>query len=123
MQKTWGSVEELANAIEERALCGQNVTLSPGTAIWLARSLMAALASRQNVQRVHPSPFEIDLYNTGSCVMQINANGDIVEVKAWARNSLVAKAAFKALAAYESNYSLEQRRRSHVEEERIVVAK
>ncbi len=123
MQKTWGSVQELANAIEERALCGRKVILSPGTAIWLARSVLAALAPRQNVQRARPSPFDVDLYDTGSCVMQINANGDIIEVKAWARNSLVAKAAFEALAAYDSNYSLEQRRRSHVEAERIIPAK
>jgi hypothetical protein len=64
--------------------------------------------------------FCVDLYDTGSCTMSLDAQGDIMEILACARNAIVARAAFDELCRREPSYSLEQRRRSWVEEARIL---
>jgi hypothetical protein len=64
-----------------------------------------------------PDPWKIDLYSEGSCVYRLDSDGEIESIAAWARNSLVAAEAFKALVKQYPNDRFEQRRRSHVENE------
>jgi hypothetical protein len=52
--------------------------------------------------------------------MSLDANGDVMEILAWARNAIVARVAFEELCRREPGYHLQQRRKSWVEEERIV---
>ena len=120
MQKTWNDARELAVAIEERVLCGhQRIVLTPSTALWIARQIQGAVA-RQNAPRPPISKFGIDLYATGSCVMQVDTEADILEVVAWARNSIAARAAFEELCRLNPEKSYHQRRKSWVEAERMV---
>lgn len=62
----------------------------------------------------------IDVHAQGSAIYKLDAQGDIDEVVAFASNSIVARAAFNELCASYPRYSFSQRRRSWVEEERIV---
>ncbi|MET3790635.1 hypothetical protein ABID37_000826 [Aquamicrobium terrae] len=62
----------------------------------------------------------IDVHAQGSAIYKLDAKGDIEEVVAFASNSIVARAAFNELCASYPRYSFSQRRRSWVEEERIV---
>jgi hypothetical protein len=118
MQKTLNDTAELAAAIEDRVLCGGKVVLSPPTALWLARQLQSIVA-RQQAARSR-TKFDVDLYSTGSCVMEVDGAADIVEVVGWARSSLAARAAFEYLSAHNPEKSFHQRRRSWVEAQRIV---
>jgi hypothetical protein len=52
--------------------------------------------------------------------MSLDAKGDVMEILAWARNAIVARVAFEELCRREPGYHLQQRRKSWVEEERIV---
>ena len=122
-QKTWEDAAQLAIAMEEHILCGhRRVVLSPSTALWIARQIRNAVQRREN-QKLQPrkiDKFAIDLYDTGSCIMNVDDEGDILEILAWARNSLVARAAFDELCRREPNYSLHQRRGGWIEGERLV---
>jgi len=101
LQKTWQDAGELADAMEERVLCGaKRIVLTPGTALWIARQIQNAVRIKNGHQAQvswSQSKFCFDLYGTGSCIVTIDGRGDIVEVVAWARNSLAAGAAFKEL--------------------------
>jgi hypothetical protein len=120
MQKTWNDAAELANAMEERALCGGKVVLSPSTAVWIARQIHNAVRRQKSGPSAPVSKFCIDLYDTGSCIISLDAKGDMTEILAWARHAIVARAAFEELCRREPGYHLQQRRKSWVEKERIV---
>lgn len=64
--------------------------------------------------------WNIDLYDTGSCIYEVDERGNVIEIVAWAKNSTIARQAFEALCRQYPNRSFEQRRRAWVEEERIV---
>jgi hypothetical protein len=120
MPKTWNDAEELANALEERVLCGaERVILSPSTALWMARQIQNAMR-RKSGPSAPASKFCVDLYGTGSCIISLDAKGDMTEILAWARNAIIARAAFEELCRREPSYHLQQRRKSWVEEERMV---
>jgi hypothetical protein len=120
MPKTWNDAEELANALEERVLCGaERVILSPSTALWMARKIQNAMR-RKSGPSAPASKFCVDLYGTGSCIISLDAKGDMTEILAWARNAIIARAAFEELCRREPSYHLQQRRKSWVEEERMV---
>lgn len=52
---------------------------------------------------------------------QLNAEGDILEIAAWAKSSDVARAAFNRLCERHPDRSFEMRRRAWVEDTRVVV--
>jgi len=52
--------------------------------------------------------------------MEVNRDGDIVEVVGWAKSTLVAGAAFDARCLQNPNASYQQRRKSWVEKQRAV---
>lgn len=58
-----------------------------------------------------------DLYSEGSCVYRLDDSGEIASIEAWARNSLVAAEAFKALSEQYPKDRFSQRRRGFVERE------
>ncbi len=118
IEKTPSAALELAVAIEEHVLCGRKVVLSPPTALWIARQIQNAIA-RRDVPPVK-SHFNIDLYASGSCVMQVNSNEDIVEVVAWAKSSIAARAAFDHLCDRDPERSYQQRRGGWIEGDRLV---
>jgi hypothetical protein len=62
-----------------------------------------------------------NLYSEGSCIYEVDEKGNIVELVAWARNTLAASAAFEELCGRNSKTRYQQRRRGHVENERISV--
>lgn len=64
--------------------------------------------------------WDFDLYDTGSCVYELDERGNVREVVAWAKNSMIARKAFVALCEQYPDRSFEQRRRAWVEDERIV---
>jgi len=68
------------------------------------------------------TPFDVDLYGNGSCVMEVDASGNVVEIVAWARNSLTAQAAFEELCDRNPNKSYQRRQRSWLGAERLVKA-
>lgn len=70
-------------------------------------------------QRQYRDRFQIDVHSQGSAVYKLDAKGEIEEAVAFARNSLVARAAFNELCARYPKDSFSQRRRSWVEAERI----
>jgi hypothetical protein len=111
----------LAAAIEDRVRCGhQRIVLSPPTALWMARQIQNAVTRQKSGPSASGSKFCLDLYGTGSCIISLDAKGDMMEILAWARNAIVARAAFEELCRREPSYHLQQRRKSWVEEERIV---
>lgn len=64
--------------------------------------------------------FTFDPYSEGSCIYQLDDEGNIYELVAWAKNTLAANAAFEELCKRNPGTSYLQKRRSHVENERIV---
>jgi hypothetical protein len=64
--------------------------------------------------------FTFDPYSEGSCIYQTDEKGTIVEIVGWARSTLVANVAFGKLCEDNPRTSYLQKRRSHVENERIV---
>lgn len=120
-QKTWNDAYELATAIEEHILCGhRRVVLSPSTALWIARQIQNACRDRKTVIRKPDRRLEVDMFADGSRVMHVDDKGDIVEILAWAKNSVVARAAFEEICRREPTYSLHQRRGAWVEADRMV---
>ncbi|MEP9389674.1 hypothetical protein [Mesorhizobium sp. KR9-304] len=61
-----------------------------------------------------------DLYAEGSCIYEVDGDGDLVDLVGWAKNSVAAAAAFAELCARNPGTSYQQRRKSWVENERIV---
>ncbi|MEW9808727.1 hypothetical protein ABUE31_22280 [Mesorhizobium sp. ZMM04-5] len=118
--QTWTDAAELANAIEERVLCGaRRIALSPATALMLVETVRSAIAHPQQAPPA-TSKFNVDLYGTGSCIMEVDQNADIRKVVAWAENTLAARAAFDELCRRNPTTSYHQRRRSWVEADRMV---
>lgn len=64
--------------------------------------------------------FTFDPYSEGSCIYETDDEGTIVELVAWARNTLVANVAYEEFCRLNPEKSYLQKRRSHVENERIV---
>lgn len=112
MSRKWNSAAELAAALRARADEKRNTVLSPDTARLIALLLEAP--------RQHRDRPWVDVHAQGSAIYKLDAKGDIEEVVAFASNSIVARAAFNELCASYPRYSFSQRRRSWVEEERIV---
>lgn len=112
MSRNWKDMAELGAAIRERAAAGKQVVLSPETALRVAATL--APASRRPVNGF------IDPFSEGSSVYRVNEQNDILELVAFARSALVARAAFDHLCERYPNESYSQRRRAWVEADRIV---
>lgn len=126
MQKdTVDYARNLATAIEDRVLCGAHVIkLRPATAMWLVQMMRNAMVRHDAETRsssVRDPRIDIDMYATGSRVLRVNDNADIIEIVAWANNAVVARAAFDELCRREADQSFHQRRRSWVEAERMIV--
>lgn len=66
--------------------------------------------------------FTFDPYSEGSCIYETDSEGTIVEIAAWAKNTLAANVAFEKLCRMNPQNSYLQKRRSHVENERVVKA-
>lgn len=64
--------------------------------------------------------FNFDPYSEGSCVYETDAEGNIRELVAWAKSTLVANVAFEKLCEQNPETSYLQKRRSWVENERVV---
>jgi hypothetical protein len=58
--------------------------------------------------------WSVDLYADGVCVYELDRNGDIVRIAAWASNVLVARAAFDELVKSYPEQSFSCRKRAHV---------
>ena len=115
----------LSTAIEDRVLRGaQVIKLRPSTAMWLVQMMRNALVrhdAEARSSRVPDPRIDIDMYASGSRVLRVNDNADIIEIVAWANNALVARTAFDELCRREPDQSFHQRRRSWVEAERMIV--
>lgn len=64
--------------------------------------------------------WSIDLYADGHCVYRLDRHGEIASIEAWARNALIARAAYDALIEQYPQESFSLRHRSFVTDERIV---
>jgi len=62
-----------------------------------------------------PDKFRVDLYSEGSTIYRLDAEGKDLEIVAWARSSLVARAAFLHLLKEYASDQFMQRRRSWIE--------
>jgi hypothetical protein len=112
MKRKWSSATELADALRARAGEGLTTVVSPETA-----KLIAFLI---DPPRRPPDRFHIDAYAQGSAIYKLDAKGEIDEVVAFAKSTLTARAAFLELCESNPRYSFSQRRKSWVEDERIV---
>lgn len=65
------------------------------------------------------SRWHIDLYADGCCVYELDREGEILRIAAWAPNALTARAAYDQLVAANSGQSFSCRRRSWVMAEHI----
>jgi hypothetical protein len=63
--------------------------------------------------------FRVDLYADGHCVYRLDRNGEIASIEAWARNALIARAAYDALIAQYPQEWFSLRHRGFVTDERI----
>lgn len=106
-------MKELAAAIRAQAAAGRNVVLSPETARRVAQCLDTPTPRR-------PSIWNINAHADGSTVYLLDARGEIVEVVAFAKSGLVARAAFDYLCENQPKESYSQRSGARVEAERIV---
>jgi hypothetical protein len=119
--KTWKDIGDLLRAISDRARCGGNVVLLPSTALWLVQEIEKG-ARLQRISTL-PSPdcrHDVDMYQRGSRILEIDGSGNIVDVVAWASNGIAARQAFDYLCEFEPGKSFEQRRRGWVESDRIM---
>lgn len=105
-------MRELAAAIRAQAAAGRNVVLSPETA--------RRVASHLDPPPPQKSIWNINAHADGSAVYQLDARGEIVEVVAFAKSTLVARAAFDYLCENRPNESYSQRNGARVEAKRIV---
>lgn len=62
--------------------------------------------------------WDINLYRDGACVYQVDAQGDDVQLVAWARNQLAALAAFAEITARDPGGGYVARHRGRVLAER-----
>lgn len=110
MSRPWKSRIELADALAERAATGETIPLSPRTAKLIARMLRG--------QKLRPglgTAWDVDLFATGSCVLEVDDAGNVLEVTAWAKSTLIAHVARRALREANPETRYEQRRRGWVE--------
>ena len=98
--------------MRKRATSGRNVVLTPETALSLCSFIED---TGRPLMRGIVAPFD-----EGSAVYRVDDKGDIVELVAFARSALVARAAFDYLCDRFPEGSYSQRRRAWVEAERIV---
>lgn len=108
-------LEKIALKLLVRAGAGKASTLRPETARQIAQALLnppeAPPRSPTPLERLHKP----DLYSEGSTVYRLDERRDILEIVAWARNSLVALAAYEELVRKYPEDRYEQRRRGWVE--------
>ncbi len=116
MPREWKSDLELALAMQEKAIAGENVVLSPETAYYLC-GLMTPKPEGPGAR------FRIDVHADGSAIYELDAAGEIKTVVAFARNASVARAAFDYLCKEYPEDSFSQRRRSWIEAQRIAPGK
>lgn len=112
MSRQWTTLSDLAAQLLERAEWGKTSTISADTARKIADALMRLdrPTAPQPRHRLH-----VDFFSGGSTIYQVGNDGELVEVVAWARNALVARAAYDEMAAREPESRFEQRRRAYVE--------
>lgn len=89
----------LADILRRRAAVGWYSRLSPETAMLVADALQA-YGPKPDPQPASQSPvwrLSVDMYAQGSMIFRLDAKGELAEVVAWARSSLVAGAAYERL--------------------------
>jgi len=117
MGKEWTKQEiyELAIVFQARAEVGWNTLLSPETTLLVAEALHAYIPKPPPLPRSDPgSRFCIDAFSNGSAIYRM-LSGEIFEVAAWAKNSLVAHAAFDRLLQQYPTDKFMQKRASWIE--------
>ncbi len=68
----------------------------------------------------HMIKTQFDLYSSGSTIYLLDSAGNDSEVVAWAKSTMVARAAFDHLCRQYPDRSFEMRRKAWVEEERVI---
>jgi hypothetical protein len=58
---------------------------------------------------------DIDMFKEGACIYELGHRGDIIETAAWARNDLVANAAFREICRRNPERNYEVRRGAWVQ--------
>ena len=110
MSRIWNSLDELVNALAQRAVSGRSVVLSPETTLMVVQALTDA-SRRPGRSRL----FNVDFWAEGSTIYRLTVDGQDEEVVGWAKNSLVARAALEELKRRYPNARFSQRRRAWVE--------
>jgi hypothetical protein len=110
-------IRVLADILRQRASAGWNTPLSPETTMLVAEALDAyAPDSCPADEYKGPDDYlRIDLYASGSTVYRVRSDGEIAEVAAWAKSTIVASAAFRKLVEQYPNDEFLQKRKSWVE--------
>lgn len=119
MGKDWTEQEihELAIVFQARAEVGWNTLLSPETTLLVSKALQAYLPKPPPIETNDPgSRFCIDVFASGSAIYRM-LQGEIFGVAAWAKNSLVAHAAFDRLLQQYPTDQFMQKRASWIERE------
>ena len=108
----------LADIFRQRAGVGWNTPLSPETAMLVADALDAYAPKPPAPEYSGPGRrTSFDAFGKGSSIFRLFRDGEIMEVAAWAQNTLVARAAFDRLIEQYPNDRFMQKRRSWVERE------
>lgn len=109
--RQWQSLDQLADMLDARASQLETVTIRADTA-----RILAEISRNSRPPAAGPERhFNIDLYATGSCIYELDEGDSIMGIVAWARSSIVARAAFDVLKAAQPRNRFVQRRRSWVE--------
>lgn len=115
-------MRQFADILRQRARVGYGTRLSAETALLVAEALGAYAPAPPAPPppapaRAHEERFWVDMYAVGSCIYKLDHRGEIFEIAAWARSTLVAHAAYdKLVEQYETDRFL-QKRRSWIERE------
>jgi len=117
--KTRAQILGLADKFRQRAAAGWTTLLSPDTTMLISQALEEYAPKHPPLPARMPQPsrFDVDMYSSGSTIYKLTASGDILEIVAWAQNSLVARVAFDELVGRYPNDRFMQKRRSWVERE------
>ena len=114
--KTPAEIRELADIFRQRAGAGWTTLLSPATTHLVADALDAYVPKPPPAPVKRPGDqLRVDLYAEGSTIYRLTRQGEIFELVAWARNSLVARVAFDELVRRYPRDHFSQRRRSFEE--------
>lgn len=108
-------LQQLASILRQRAGAGWNTPLSPETAMLVADALYAYAPPPAPAHRGPGAHYCVDMFKDGSTVYRLHRDGEIFQIDAWARSTLVAGTAYDELVKRYPNERFMQKRRSWVE--------